>query len=700
MTGSPVDEAGTSGAVRRRLSRRTSSVATFGIRPWAVSTKGAAFEAPRPYSDVGTGTAVAAVLGRIAWSSLVGWWIAAVYVLAALLSAITVVGLPVSLFCLRMAAYIVWPYGKYVVVARRFVATSEKDPLVRKEEGGGAMTAIPAVQSKPLPPITVFGRIRYAVYIAIAMPLIAMAHTLALCVSTILVVFIPMAKVSSALLTNILCDPDDVIVTSSLSRRDLPESSEVIVGAIIAANLRYWRYTVLGVPILVVTMMPLVLVDLVCGYLVPDSSALANPVFLFFCGLGATVPLSFLIGWAISALSAQTTFAVGAFVNAIFGSGIEVVLYSLAIYRGLNDLTQAGITGAILGSAILLPALAMIVGGIKHRQLRFNPVATSTSGALLLISVIGVLAPTLFYMSYAHYDLNCDICSLSWGTNFTTERNLTCTGCNYREDPNFSKDPIYTALALPLSWFCAVVMPLAYIVGLVFTLKTHSYMYERQYFEKHFRGTVDKSGKAEDGEDAVPEKESTEGHGGPSWNKLVSTLVLLGSVIVYTGVADVITESIEPMLKSVHMSEEFIGLTFIAITPNLAEYLNAMVFAWRGDLDLSLEISGQGAVQVALLQVPILVLVSSIINRSGGHTGFTLIFPMMHLIVIVFAIIVRNEIVWDSRANYFMGGSLLFCWLLLVAAFFFVPAVKHPDASEAATGTLSSILRQHLRLSH
>jgi Ca2+:H+ antiporter len=610
-----------------------------------------------------------------------------------------------------MALYMLWPYGQYIVVTRRdsFWKSSSERPPPPSHSAKEKDPLVPALQATPVPPKTACGRIRYALWLAIAMPPAALAHILALCVSTMLVVFIPMAKVSGAMLRNMLVDPEDMIVTSSLSRRDLPESSEVIVGAIVAANLRYWRYNVLGVPILIVTMSPLVLCTLVFGYLVPKASPLANPVFLFFIGLGATVPLSFLIGWSITALSAQTTFAVGAFVNAIFGSGIEVVLYSLAIYRGLNDLTQAGITGAILGSAVLIPALSMIVGGIKHRQLRFNPIATSTSGALLLISVIGVLAPTLFYQSYANYDLNCDQCTLRWDRNGTVERNLTCTGCDYREDLDLASDPIYTKHAQPLSWFCAAVMPLAYIVGLVFTLKTHSYMYERQYFETHFRGTEDKSGAPEQeggGGDEHQHDSAAEGkgdHGGPGWGKLVSTLVLLGCVIVYTGVADVITESIEPMLQSVHMSQEFIGLTFIAITPNLAEYLNAMLFAWRGDLDLSLEISGQGAVQVALLQVPLLVLVSSILAKSGHTGGFTLIFPMMHLVVIVFAIIVRNEIVWDSRANYFMGAALLACWLLLIAAFFFVPSMGSDDpatsesSSIAASGALSTILRGNRR---
>lgn len=234
-------------------------------------------------------------------------------------------------------------------------------------------------------------RAAHIAYLVLAVPIVGLAQGAALCVSMVAVVFMPMANMSGALLGTLGSDPCDMDVTRTLGRRDLPEGTEVIAGVLFAASARYWRRSVGGVPALVVVLVPFVLVTLIGGYLVADAS----PVFLFFSGLVATVPLSFLIGAAISSLSAQTTFAVGAFVNAIFGSGIEVVLYTLAISRGLNDLTQAGITGAILGSAILLPAVAMIAGGIKHKQMRFNPVATSTSGALLLISAIGVLAPTV-----------------------------------------------------------------------------------------------------------------------------------------------------------------------------------------------------------------------------------------------------------------------------------------------------------------
>ena len=74
------------------------------------------------------------------------------------------------------------------------------------------------------------------------------------------------------------------------------------------------------------------------------------------------VPLSYYIGTAISSLSAQLgSFALGAVLNASFGSFIELMVYFAAIYQGgLNSLVQAGVTGSLLGVMLLLPGLSMV----------------------------------------------------------------------------------------------------------------------------------------------------------------------------------------------------------------------------------------------------------------------------------------------------------------------------------------------------
>ena len=47
-----------------------------------------------------------------------------------------------------------------------------------------------------------------------------------------------------------------------------------------------------------------------------------------------------------SSLSAQTSFSVGAVLNATFGSIIELILYFSALFGGLSDVVQASVTGS------------------------------------------------------------------------------------------------------------------------------------------------------------------------------------------------------------------------------------------------------------------------------------------------------------------------------------------------------------------
>lgn len=89
-------------------------------------------------------------------------------------------------------------------------------------------------------------------------------------------------------------------------------------------------------------------------------------------------------------ISVQSTFAVGAVLNATFGSIIELILYCSAITKGtLDQLVQSAVTGSLLTTMLLLPGVSMIFGGLKYKEQRFNATAAGVSSVLLIISVIG-----------------------------------------------------------------------------------------------------------------------------------------------------------------------------------------------------------------------------------------------------------------------------------------------------------------------
>ena len=65
--------------------------------------------------DVGTGPL--GEVGNIVWLVLAGWWLALGHLIAAVIMAITIVGIPFAWAHLKLAAIALWPIGKIIVPA-------------------------------------------------------------------------------------------------------------------------------------------------------------------------------------------------------------------------------------------------------------------------------------------------------------------------------------------------------------------------------------------------------------------------------------------------------------------------------------------------------------------------------------------------------------------------------------------------------
>jgi uncharacterized membrane protein YccF (DUF307 family) len=65
--------------------------------------------------DVGTGPF--GLLGNIIWLVLAGWWLALGHLIAALVLAITIIGIPFAWAHLKLAGIALWPIGKMIVDA-------------------------------------------------------------------------------------------------------------------------------------------------------------------------------------------------------------------------------------------------------------------------------------------------------------------------------------------------------------------------------------------------------------------------------------------------------------------------------------------------------------------------------------------------------------------------------------------------------
>ncbi|KAI0766385.1 hypothetical protein BD413DRAFT_664940 [Trametes elegans] len=261
-------------------------------------------------------------------------------------------------------------------------------------------------------------------------------------------------------------------------------TSTVLLCTYRAWGWKYYKYTVGGVNIIFVNLLPVVFFVVLDGMVllplaerwehagkhVPAPLALiTSQALVFILSLASVIPLSYFIGMAVASISAQSSIGMGAVINATFGSIIEIILYGIALTQGKGHLVEGSIVGSLLAGVLLMPGMSMVSGAIRRKELKFNAKSAGVTSMLLIMAFIGTIAPTLFYQTYGSFELICDGCPD--GDSLT--RPWVCQHCYYKH-PDPVDDPFYQSTVKSLMYFCAVVLLLSYLIGLWFSLRTHA----------------------------------------------------------------------------------------------------------------------------------------------------------------------------------------------------------------------------------
>ncbi|XP_026880379.2 low affinity vacuolar monovalent cation/H(+) antiporter isoform X2 [Electrophorus electricus] len=597
--------------------------------------------------------------GNVLYVVLFGWWISLVYLLTSMLMFMTIIGIPHGKLCLRLAGYFLWPFGKAIQKASSslssFSVILHSDARLANRDEGNATSALLLPTSvgdtveEPCRPLQQrsWGQASVCVWMLLGYPPLAAAHCVLCLISWLLVFTIPVAKLSFRTLGSILLmAPEQVHICSSTSGE---REDGTILCCYHAVNIYYYKYTVDGINVFAVNLLPLVIVSLIIGYVDQGNHFVSSEV-KFATAISSIIPLSYYIGMGIASISAQSNFAVGAVVNATFGSITELTFYITALLRGrrlgnkcLEEIVKAALTGTLLGCILFIPGICMIIGGLKHREQRFNSRSAGVSCSLLFISIGGVFAPTLFSKAYGN--LVCEDCSNS-SENNGSNGTFTCRNCHYDlSENNYS---LFHSHIGPLVYTVSVLLPVSYIIGLLFTLKTHSHIYDIHVGEEHALG-----------------------HLGPvvHWSRWRALLILIVATVLMSACSDLITEHIQPILTHPGISQYFIGVTVLAMVPEIPELVNGIQFALQNNISLSLEVGSCIAIQVCMIQIPILILFNAVYD-----VGFVLIFSDLHLWASIFSVILVNYIFMDGKSDYFQGTALVVVYLILLALYFFAPS--------------------------
>src|SRR3954468_4020501 len=133
-------------------------------------------------------------------------------------------------------------------------------------------------------------------------------------------------------------------------------------------------------------------VTIALEFLIPGAHTL---VFIASCL--AIVPLAGWLGHATEELAHHTGEAVGGLLNATFGNAAELIIAIMAMRKGLYPVVKASLTGSIIGNLLLVLGAAMLAGGIKHKEQRFNAVGARAQSTLLTLAAVGLIMPAAFH---------------------------------------------------------------------------------------------------------------------------------------------------------------------------------------------------------------------------------------------------------------------------------------------------------------
>jgi Ca2+:H+ antiporter len=118
---------------------------------------------------------------------------------------------------------------------------------------------------------------------------------------------------------------------------------------------------------------------------------------LIFVSSGlAIVPLAGWMGRATEQLATRLGEGVGGLLNATFGNAAELIIAFAALRAGLHTVVKASLVGSIVGNILLVLGAAMLAGGLRHKEQRYNVAGARSQATLLTLAAIALILPAAY----------------------------------------------------------------------------------------------------------------------------------------------------------------------------------------------------------------------------------------------------------------------------------------------------------------
>jgi Ca2+:H+ antiporter len=245
---------------------------------------------------------------------------------------------------------------------------------------------------------------------------------------------------------------------------------------------------------------------------------------------------------------------------------------------------------------------SFLLGGLKYHVQEYNRVSARMQAGLLFLATVALLIPSVM---------------------ITADSEAAA------------------AFTHTLSVCLAVLLMVAYALGMLFSLKTH-----RELFA---------SAEHVDGE--VP------------WPMGLALGTLAGVTVLVALISEIFVESVQQAAEAFGMTPAFVGFIVVALVGGAAEMASAFSGARKNRLDLSVGIALGSASQIALFVAPVLVLLSYFI----GPTPMDLQFWPGAIVMMLIATITAMFVTVGGRSAWFVGVLLLMVYLIFAMTLYLMP---------------------------
>src|SRR5262245_40466980 len=344
------------------------------------------------------------------------------------------------------------------------------------------------------------------------------------------------------------------------------------------------------------------LLALVPGVLVGGNLAHDAHTLLFVLSVLALVPLAAPLSHATESRAAKNGDTGACLLNGTQGNLTELVIAVSALRAGQYLLVKASVAGAIVTNTLFMLGASFLLGGLKHHVQEYNRASARTQAGLLFLATIALLIPSAV--------LEADSAGASFGQK--------------------------------LSLGLAILLIIAYGLGMLFSLKTHRELFAS---EEH----------AEPGE--------------APWPLGLAIATLAGVTVLVALVSEVFVESVQKAAEALGMTPAFVGFIVVALVGGAAEMAAAFAGARKNRLDLSVGIALGSASQIALFVAPVLVLLSYVLGPSPMTLQFWPGAVVMMLIAAMTASLVTNS----GRSAWFVGVLVLMVYLIFALTLYLLP---------------------------